>query len=173
MRTRRIGLIVAGPALALIAAACTSAAGGGEPTWTYAPASSAPASPTMDMSPPAGAPATSAGPASSGTVSAAPGPTGSSAATGAVLHISAQNIEFDTDHLDAPAGQPFVLQFDNKDPGVPHNVEIKNTNGTSVFKGEIITGPATAMYDVPALAPGSYMFVCDVHPNMTGTLTVN
>jgi len=172
VRTKLIGVIVAGPTLALVLAACSSAAGGGGPAWTYAPAASAPASPTMDMSPPAGAPATSAGPEASGIVSAAPSPTASSAATGAVLHISAQNIEFDTDHLDASAGQPFVLQFDNRDAGVPHNVEIRDASGTSVFKGDIVTGPATAMYDVPALAPGSYMFVCDVHPNMTGTLTV-
>jgi len=27
-------------------------------------------------------------------------------------------------------------------------------------------------YDVPALAPGSYFFRCDVHPDMAGELTV-
>jgi plastocyanin len=26
-------------------------------------------------------------------------------------------------------------------------------------------------YQVPALPPGTYQFVCSVHPNMTGTLT--
>ena len=82
------------------------------------------------------------------------------------------NIQFDTDHLEAPAGQAFVLEFDNNDPGVPHNVEIKDAKGSSMFKGQIITGPAKAAYQVPALAAGTYMFVCDVHPTMTGTLTV-
>ena len=33
-------------------------------------------------------------------------------------------------------------------------------------------GVATQTYDVPALAAGSYPFMCTVHPNMTGTLTV-
>jgi plastocyanin len=30
----------------------------------------------------------------------------------------------------------------------------------------------TRTYDVPALAAGTYEFVCTVHPNMRGTLTV-
>jgi plastocyanin len=29
------------------------------------------------------------------------------------------------------------------------------------------------VYQVPALPAGSYPFVCDVHPSMTGTLTVH
>ncbi|MEA2607483.1 MAG: hypothetical protein QOI00_2240, partial [Chloroflexota bacterium] len=44
--------------------------------------------------------------------------------------------------------------------------------GASVFKGAIVTGPAKVSYQVPALAAGSYRFLCDVHPTMTGTLTV-
>jgi len=129
------------------------------------------ASPAMSMSPSASAPATSSAPAAPGPASAAPIQTGSPA-TGALLHISAQNIEFGTDQLQAPAGHAFVLEFDNNDPGIPHNVEIKDANGLSMFKGQIITGPAKASYQVPALAAGTYMFVCDVHPTMTGTLTV-
>jgi len=128
--------------------------------------------PGMDMSPSAGAPEPSAAPASSGPASAAPVAPGSPVVAGAALHIAAQNIAFDTDHLDAPAGQAFVLEFANNDPGIPHNVEIKDATGASVFKGQIITGPAKASYQVPALPAGSYMFLCDVHPNMTGTLTV-
>ena len=38
-------------------------------------------------------------------------------------------------------------------------------------QGEVFTGVATRTYDVPALAAGSYQFVCTVHPNMVGTLT--
>jgi plastocyanin len=65
-----------------------------------------------------------------------------------------------------------TIQFKNDDPGVPHNVEIKDGSGAEVFKGEIITGPAEASYAVPPLKAGSYTFACTVHPNMTGTLTV-
>jgi plastocyanin len=168
--------LAAGAALALIVAACSSAVSAGAPGFTFPAAASPSALPAMDMSPSASAQPSSATPGASdsatGAPSAAPVAPGSSAATGATLHISAQNIQFDTDHLQAPVGQAFVLDFDNNDPGVPHNVEIKDSSGASVFKGQIITGPAEAMYQVPALAAGSYMFVCDVHPTMTGTLTV-
>ena len=167
-----LGLLVAASALALVVAACSAAAGDGAPAATYAPAPPPSASSAMNMSPSASEPAMSATPAAAGPASVAPSLPGTTAATGALLDISAQNIAFDTNHLDAPAGQAFVLEFANNDPGVPHNVEIKDANGASMFKGQIITGPAKASYQVPALAAGSYTFVCDVHPNMTGTLTV-
>ena len=55
---------------------------------------------------------------------------------------------------------------------MPHNIEIKDAAGAEVFKGDIIDGGKEINYAVPALAAGSYPFVCTVHPNMTGTLTV-
>ena len=174
-RPPRLRLIAAAVAIGMLAAACSGSANGAGPSFAYAtPAPSPSTTPGMDMSPSASPPTTSAPPPAAGPASAppsTPSTPSSSAPTGAVLHISAQNIAFDTDHLEAPAGQAFALDFDNNDPGIPHNVEIKDANGTSVFKGQIITGPAKISYQVPALAAGSYMFVCDVHPNMTGTLT--
>ena len=164
------GPIVAAAALAMIVAACSNAAGGA-PSFTYAPVPSASSMSAMDMSPAASAPATPAAPPASAPASAAP-PPGSPVATGATLHLAAQNIEFDTNQLEAPAGQAFTLEFSNNDSGIPHNVEIKDATGVSMFKGEIVTGPVKASYQIPALAAGTYMFVCDVHPNMTGTLTV-
>ena len=170
-RTARLGLMLGAAALAIVVAACSSAAGA--PGYTYAPPASSTASmPGMDVSPSPSEPAASVAAPASAPASAAPVADGSPATTGATLHISAQNIAFDTNHLEAPAGQAFVLEFDNNDAGIPHNVEIKDASGASVFKGQIITGPAKASYQVPALPAGSYMFLCDVHPNMTGTLTV-
>jgi plastocyanin len=170
--TGPLGLMAAAPALALVVAACSGASGAGAPTDTSTPPSSPSASSAMSMGPTVSAPAVSAAPAASEPASAAPAPAGSPITAGATLHISAQNIQFDTDHLEAPAGQTFVLELANNDPGIPHNVEIKDANGASVFKGQIITGPAKASYQVPALAAGSYVFLCDVHPTMTGTVTV-
>ena len=39
-----------------------------------------------------------------------------------------------------------------------------------MFKGEIVTN-AKVTNAVPALAAGSYTFICEVHPNMKGTIT--
>jgi plastocyanin len=170
-RTARLGLMIGAAALAIVVAACSSATGA--PGFTYAPpAPSASTMPGMDMSPSPSGPAASNVPPPSAPASAAPVAGGSPATTGATVHISAQSIAFDTDHLEATAGQAFVLEFDNNDAGIPHNVEIKDASGVSMFKGQIITGPAKVSYQVPALPAGSYMFLCDVHPNMTGTLTV-
>jgi plastocyanin len=131
-------------------AACVSAT----PGWTYTPAPSV-------TPPPSVAPSGSTG------ESAAP-----SGEAGGVS-ISALNVAFEQTSVTAPAGKAFQLTFDNKDVGTPHNVAIHkdNASGAEVFKGEIITGPAIKVYDVPALDPGTYAFVCSVHPNMTGTLT--
>jgi plastocyanin len=99
-------------------------------------------------------------------------PGASQAATGEVLKLAALNIAFDQAELAAPADVEFQIEFDNQDAGIPHNVEIKDANGQSVFKGEIFNGVAVKTYDVPALAAGTYQFICTVHPNMIGTLKV-
>ncbi len=99
-------------------------------------------------------------------------PPASEVPSGTVLRISALNITFDTDSLSAPADTAFQIEFANNDAGIPHNVEIKDANGQSLFQGEIFNGVDTRTYDVPALPAGSYTFICTVHPNMTGTLTV-
>ena len=74
--------------------------------------------------------------------------------------------------IQAAAGQAFAIEFDNQDQGILHNIDIKDASGTSVFKGDLVTGPAKTTYQVPLLAAGSYMFQCDVHPTMTGTVVV-
>ncbi len=70
-----------------------------------------------------------------------------------------------------PAG-PFTIHFKNDDASIPHNVEIKDASGAVAFKGDLLTGPGEINYAVPPLTAGTYTFVCTVHPNMTGTLTV-
>jgi cytochrome c oxidase subunit 2 len=106
--------------------------------------------------------------------SAAPsaGASGAGGATGASIQLSAKNVAFEEQTLTAPADQPFTLAFTNNDPGTPHNVQILDAGGASAFKGQIFNGVATQNYAVPALKAGAYKFVCDVHPNMTGQLTV-
>ena len=61
------------------------------------------------------------------------------------------------------------------DAGTPHNVTLHlgGPTGSLLFQGTVFNGVETRVYDVPALDPGTYAFVCIVHPTtMIGTLTV-
>jgi len=112
-----------------------------------------------------------AGKVAEATATPAPAPSG---AVGETVKISASGIKYEQTEVTAKAGAPFRIEFENKDPGTPHNVAIHKDSptGAEVFKGEIFNGVATKDYDVPALEAGTYSFVCTVHPTMIGTLTV-
>jgi plastocyanin len=153
---RRLSLLAVLAPLALALAACTGTPG---PGWTYA----APTVPPASQAAPSGA----ASAAPSGSASGAPSDAGSGA-----VQVSASNVNYEQAQITAPAGVAFVIHFNNKDAGIPHNVAIKDASGTEVFKGDIVTGPAEVDYKVPALTAGSYTFTCTVHPNMTGMLMV-
>jgi plastocyanin len=91
---------------------------------------------------------------------------------GAGAVVSAQGLQFDTDRIELPAGAPSTIHFENNDPGIQHNIAIftDSSLGTNLFRGEIVTGPATVDYAIPPLDPGTYFFHCDVHPTMSGTV---
>lgn len=126
--------------------------------------------------PPADANGGAAGSSTAPTASGAAGAPGGAVPSGppADVTIVAQNIQYTTTSATAPAGKPFTIAFDNKDSGTPHNVSIHTggAGGQQDFLGKIVTGPIVEIYDVPALPAGSYTYVCSVHANMTGTLTV-
>lgn len=100
----------------------------------------------------------------------ATGSTTSSAEPGAI-HIDAKNIAFVESSVTAPADRSFQIAFASQD-SAPHNVAIADANGTTVFTGDVVSGPGATTYTVPALKAGTYHFRCDVHPGMTGTLIV-
>ena len=120
-----------------------------------------------------GAPGGSAPPAASG----GPAPSGQGGGGGAPaadVTVHAKGVAFVESSITIPQGKPFTLAFVNEDQGTPHNVSIHegSPTGKEAFKGEIFPGVATKIYQVPALPAGTYAFVCSVHPNMTGTATV-
>jgi cytochrome c oxidase subunit II len=121
---------------------------------------------------PPGSPGASAGPPGA---SGSPAPGGSSA-NGPTIELTAANLAFTQTNLTAPANSPFIIKFTNNDAGIPHNIIIHggpNQTDPIVFDGEIITGPNSQPYPIPALKAGTYAFQCKVHPTtMTGTLTV-
>ncbi len=103
---------------------------------------------------------------------ATPAPAPSGAAAGPSIPLTAQNVKFDQSTLTAPT-TGFTIHLDNKDAGIPHDVQILDGTGTRVTNDKAITGPAVTDYSIPALPAGSYKFECSIHPTlMFGTLTV-
>ena len=87
--------------------------------------------------------------------------------------LSAEGIAYDKTELAAPANEAFVIVFENRE-AVSHNVSIytDSSHRERRFEGVLFGGPATRWYPVPALAPGAYVFLCDLHPSMTGRLVI-
>ena len=87
------------------------------------------------------------------------------------LTIAAKDLKFSASTLSAPTDEPFQIAFDNQE-GAPHNVAIYGDSSAAekVFGEDPFSGQAIVVYEVPALAAGSYFFRCDVHPDMSGEL---
>ena len=85
--------------------------------------------------------------------------------------LVAKDIAFSPTSIAAPADEAFQILLDNQE-SVPHNVAIKDASGAVLFKGEIVTSTQVTN-NIPPLAAGTYQFFCEVHPNMTGTLTAS
>jgi plastocyanin len=90
------------------------------------------------------------------------------AAGGRVTLVAQPGTRWDTDCLRATAG-PLTIVVDNQDDGGSHNVHLPSAPDSPAT--ELEQGPRTDELDV-SLDPGSYEFVCDLHSNMVGTLTV-
>ena len=104
----------------------------------------------------------------------APGETGGGAG-GEGVQVVAKGVAFQPTEITVPGGGQVAISFDNQDAGIVHNIHVFNgsdASAPSLFSGPLITGPAKEEYSFAAPPPGSYFFHCDVHPTMTGTLTV-
>ena len=91
-------------------------------------------------------------------------------AAGPAAELTASNLAFDKTELQVPADQEFEIQFNNQE-AQPHNVAILDAQGAPKFRGEVVTGPKETVYKVDPIPAGDYKFQCDVHPNMSGTVT--
>lgn len=107
---------------------------------------------------------------------ATPSPSPTPSTAGVSLTLVAKGMAFNQSSMTVPAGADITLTFDNQDSGVPHNFALymDSSASTSLFVGEVITGPKTIEYHFKApTQPGTYFFRCDVHPtSMTGQFIV-
>ncbi len=108
---------------------------------------------------------------SSAPESSAPAANGGSGAS-VDLTITAADMAFDTATLTAPAGEEIVVTFTNDD-AVPHNFSVyTEEGGEAIATGDIINEGQTDEIELGALEPGTYYFVCDLHPEMNGSFVV-
>ena len=114
-----------------------------------------------------GAPGASGAPAASGAGGGGGAPAGS-------LSLTASGFAFDKKELDAKAGAPITIFLTNKDAGTPHDVELRQKDGTPIKTVPPTQGGQSQAYTYDALQPGDYIFICSIHPidAMTGTLKV-
>jgi len=92
--------------------------------------------------------------------------------------IVAVNTAFDTEEIAAEAGGVVSGTLDNQD-GVVHNIAFYETEedlsdpAAAFYTSDDAEGGATVDFEFTAPEePGEYPFICDYHPNMTGTLLV-
>ncbi len=90
------------------------------------------------------------------------------------IDLTAKNIAFHAPNLKnwnntltVPPGTTVIVNFVNRDSGVPHNFSVYQSSAAkkAIFKGRIIRGPDKITYTfVSPDKPGTYFFRCDVHP---------
>src|SRR5262245_13777960 len=181
---RPVAVVAAIAAVSFILAGCSSAE---DAAWTYAPPPtevaasgapsgepSAPASeaPSAPPSAPASAPASPAASAPASPSASAPAspaasaPASAPAGGGETVTVTAANIQWDQADLSVPADTPFTLEVVSNDASVPHNVDILDPAGKSLFTTDTFPGVATRDFQAPALPAGQYKFMCTVHPTM-------
>ena len=90
--------------------------------------------------------------------------------------VIAKDISYNVKALEVAAGKPFTITLKNEDPSTTtHDIDIRSADGSSTLQDQQpIPGGKTEPYQYTALEPGTYEFICSVHPipQMTGTLTV-
>lgn len=119
-------------------------------------------------------------PPTSPATAGAPGASPAASAGGPVapagsLPLVAKGFAYETKTLEVAAGKPFTIFFTNNDPATtPHDVELRNKDGSVIKKQPPTLGGTSQAYQFDALQPGDYVYICSIHPidAMTGTLTV-
>ena len=97
---------------------------------------------------------------------------GTATVSGGSVEITAADLEFSASTIEAPAGEAFTITLVNNDTA-PHNISIYTEDGgEAIVEGAVINQGETVDVEVDALDAGEYYFVCDIHPEMNGTVVV-
>ncbi len=94
--------------------------------------------------------------------------------SGGVLTLTAAATAFDAGCLALPAGEATTIRLVNDD-FQPHDLAIYTDSSRTTqlwAAGDIADAGETLDYEVPALEPGSYYFLCTIHPGMNGSVVV-
>lgn len=120
-------------------------------------------------------------------VSDEPGAAGCGEPTTQTSITLTDQLSFDAMCLAVPADQSFSLELRNAAPGIHANVAIYDPEAIAefecsrslcppgadpLFRGEIIQGPDSIVYEIPALPAGTYVVRDDVHPAANAQLVV-
>ena len=89
--------------------------------------------------------------------------------------VVAENVSFTTDALTVEANKPAELTLDNQDTAL-HNLVVTDGSapgeGKTLFTSPDAPGGEQVEFTIDPLKPGEYLYFCEYHPSMTGTLTV-
>ena len=87
--------------------------------------------------------------------------------------VTAKDRQFDTKELQIKGDSSSTLVLINKDSD-PHNIAIRTRSG---FDGDVLfrfdpVSASTVVLPIGTLPKGSWFFLCEVHPAMSGTVFV-
>lgn len=103
----------------------------------------------------------------SGSSTAAPSVT---AKTYEVATDAGTALKFDPATFDVPANTKVQINFTNKSQGLPHNMTFQS--GVDAKTADQVAAGQTATLSFTTPGPGSYKYVCTIHPGMEGTMNV-
>jgi plastocyanin len=87
----------------------------------------------------------------------------------AIATDTGADLKFDPAAVTVPAGATVSLTFENR-ATVPHNLTFSEP--LSAATSTVVSPGASETVEFTAPDPGTYDFVCTLHPGMSGTLTV-
>ncbi len=109
---------------------------------------------------------TASAPTTAGTSAAAATP--SSPAPEAAVVVIVKDMKFTPAHVQVKSGETVTWKFE--DGGIPHQITGVRDNALGLNSVILKEG---GEYSYTFTAPGTYNYICSIHPDMTGTVEVS